>query len=61
VGNATGSGGRLLRAVAALVLYLCVKRRDNNRSNPTGRVPGWTQILNTLVVTYGERIETAIK
>lgn len=46
---------------AMKVLYLCVKRRDKNRSNPTGRVPGWKQILNTLVVTYGERIETAIK
>lgn len=43
------------------VLYLCVKRRDKNRSNPTGRVPGWTKILNTLVVTYGNRIESAIK
>jgi putative transposase len=46
---------------AMKVLYLCVKRRDKNRSNPTGRVPGWKKILNTLVVTYGERIETAIK
>lgn len=46
---------------AMKVLYLCVKRRDKNRSNPTGRVPGWTQILNTLVVTYGDRIESAIK
>jgi transposase-like protein len=46
---------------ALKVLYLCVKRRDKNRSNPTGRVPGWKHILNTLVVTYGERIETAIK
>jgi putative transposase len=46
---------------ALKVLYLCVKRRDKNRSNPTGRVPGWKKILNTLAVTYGERIETAIK
>ena len=45
---------------ALKVLYLCVKRRDKNRSNPTGRVPGWKKILNTLAVTYGERIETAI-
>jgi putative transposase len=46
---------------ALKVLYLCVKRRDKNRSNPTGGVPGWKKILNTLVVTYGDRIETAIK
>jgi transposase-like protein len=46
---------------AMKVLYLCVKRRDKNRSNPVGRVPGWKKILNTLVVTYGDRIETAIK
>ena len=46
---------------AMKVLYLCVKRREKNRSNPTGRVPGWTKILNTLVVTYGDRIESAIK
>jgi putative transposase len=46
---------------ALKVLYLCVKRRDKNRSNPTGRVPGWKKILNTLAVTYGDRIETAIK
>jgi putative transposase len=46
---------------ALKVLYLCVKRRDTNRSNPTGCMPGWKKILNTLVVTYGDRIETAIK
>jgi len=46
---------------ALKVLYLCVKRKDKNRSNPTGRVPGWTKILNALVLAYGDRIETAIK
>jgi hypothetical protein len=33
----------------------------SSRKNPTGHVPGWKKILNTLAVTYGERIETAIK
>lgn len=46
---------------AMKVLYLCVKRRDKNRANPVGHVSGWKQILNTLVVTYGDRIESAIK
>lgn len=43
------------------VLYLCVKRRDKNRSHPVGRVPGWKKILNTFVVTDAARIESAIK
>ena len=46
---------------ALKVLYLCVKRKEKNRSNPTSRVVGWTQILNTLIVTYGDRITRAIK
>ena len=43
------------------VLYLCVKRREKNRSNPTGKIPGWGRILNALVVAYGDRITKAIK
>ena len=43
------------------VLYLCVKRRDKNRSNPTGKVVGWGPILNTLTVIYGDRITKALK
>jgi transposase-like protein len=46
---------------AMKVLYLCVKRREKNRSNPTGKIPGWGKILNTLVVAYGDRITKAIK
>lgn len=46
---------------AMKVLYLCVKRRDKNRSNPTGKVVGWGPILNTLTVIYGDRITRAIK
>jgi hypothetical protein len=55
------AGALPLEQAALKVLHLCVKRTDKNRSNPTGRVPGWKKILNTLVVTYGERIEAAIK
>ena len=43
------------------VLYLCVKRREKNRSNPTGKINGWGKILNALVVAYGDRITKAIK
>jgi transposase-like protein len=46
---------------AMKVLYLCVKRRDKNRSNPTGKVVGWGPILNILTVIYGDRITRAIK
>jgi len=46
---------------ALKVLYLCVKRKEKNRSNPTSKVVAWTQILNTLIVTYGDRITRAIK
>lgn len=46
---------------AMKVLYLCIKRRQKNRSNPTGKILGWGKILNALVVAYGERITKAIK
>ena len=46
---------------AMKVLYLCVKRREKNRSNPTGQVVGWSKILNALVVAYGDRITVAIR
>jgi transposase-like protein len=46
---------------ALKVLYLCVKRKEKNRTNPTSKVVGWTKILNTLIVTYGDRITRAIK
>jgi hypothetical protein len=38
------------------VLYLTVLERRPNRANPTGRIPGWTSILNTLAITYGDRL-----
>ena len=46
---------------AMKVLYLCIKRKEKNRSNPTGKVVGWNKILNALVVAYGDRVTNAIK
>jgi transposase-like protein len=44
---------------ALKVLYLVATERRKNRSNPTGRINGWTQILNILTIHYGDRIEAA--
>jgi putative transposase len=44
---------------AVKVLYLVATERRKNRSNPTGRVHGWKQILNALTVHYGDRITAA--
>jgi len=41
---------------ALKVLYLTVRERRPNRSNPTGQINGWKQILNTLAMTYGDRL-----
>jgi putative transposase len=41
---------------AMKILYLTVRERRPNRSNPTGRVPAWKSILNTLAITYGDRL-----
>jgi putative transposase len=41
------------------VLYLTAIERRKNRSNPTGRINGWKQILNILTIHYGDRIEAA--
>jgi Transposase, Mutator family len=41
---------------AMKILYLTVRERRPNRSNPTGRIPGWKSILNTLAITYGDRL-----
>jgi len=45
---------------AMKVLFLCIKRKEKNRSNPTGKVVGWGAILNALVVAYGDRVTSAI-
>ncbi len=41
---------------ALKILYLTVQERRPNRSNPTGRINGWKAILNTLAITYGDRL-----
>jgi transposase-like protein len=41
---------------AMKILYLTVRERRPNRSNPTGRIPAWKSILNTLAITYGDRL-----
>jgi putative transposase len=41
---------------ALKVLYLTAIARRKNRENMTGRINGWKQILNTLVIHYGDRI-----
>jgi putative transposase len=42
---------------ALKVLYLTILERRPNRANPTGRIPGWKAILNTLAITYGDRLD----
>jgi putative transposase len=44
---------------ALKVLYLVATERRVNRSNPTGKVNGWKQILNALTIHYGDRVDTA--
>jgi hypothetical protein len=39
------------------VLYLTVRERRPNRSNPTGRINGWKSILNTLAMTHDDRLD----
>ena len=41
---------------ALKVLYLVATDAGPNRSNPTGKINGWKQILNTLTIHYGDRI-----
>ena len=41
---------------ALKILYLTVRERRPNRSNPTGQISGWKAILNTLAITYGDRL-----
>lgn len=43
---------------ALKVLYLVSIRREKNRTNPTGRINSWNTILNTLTMTYGDRLGT---
>ena len=41
------------------VLYLVATERRLNRSNPTGQINSWKQMLNALTIHYGDRIEAA--
>jgi putative transposase len=41
---------------ALKVLYLAALERRQNRANPTGEIAGWKAILNTLAMTYGDRL-----
>jgi putative transposase len=58
--TATRRRGHFPDEQAALkVLYLAVKRRENPKQgnpNPTGRVNNWKNILNVLLLTYGDRL-----
>ena len=55
--QATRRRGHFPNEQAALkILYLTVKERRPNRANPTGQIAGWKTILNTLAITYGDRL-----
>jgi len=41
---------------ALKVLYLTIQHREKNRPNPTGPIDNWTQILNTMTLTFGDRL-----
>jgi putative transposase len=41
---------------AMKVLYLVAIARQKNRENLTGQINGWKQILNTLTIHYGDRL-----
>lgn len=41
---------------AMKILYLTIQQRRPNRSNPTGRIPDWKTILNSLAITYSDRL-----
>lgn len=41
---------------ALKVLYLAVLSREKNKTNPTGQIAGWKNILNVLSMTYGDRL-----
>ncbi len=43
---------------AMKVLWLVATEQRKNRTNLTGRIRGWKQILNTLSVHYGDRVTT---
>jgi putative transposase len=38
------------------ILYHTVRETRPNRSTPTGKIDGWKNILNTLAITCGDRL-----
>ena len=43
-------------ASALMVLYLTIRTKDERGSNVVGRVRDWKQVLNMLVLHFGDRI-----
>ena len=41
---------------AIKVLYLTIRTRDPRGGNVVGRVRNWKQVLNTLLLHYGDRL-----
>lgn len=41
---------------ALKVLYLAARQHEPNRPNPNGKINGWKAVLNTLSLTYGDRL-----
>lgn len=55
--QATNRRGHFPTEQAAMkILYLTVLERRPNRKNPTGVISGWKSILNSLAITYEDRI-----
>jgi putative transposase len=55
--RATRVRGHFPNEAAALkVLYLTIRTRDARGGNVVGRVRNWKQVLNTLILHYGDRI-----
>ena len=43
---------------ALKVLYLTIREKVPNRTNPVGQVNGWKSVLNALTIHYGDRLAT---
>lgn len=41
---------------ALKVLYLVAIEKRKNRTNPTGRINAWKDILDTLTIHYADRL-----
>jgi putative transposase len=55
--QATRRRGHFPNEQAAMkILYLTIMDHRPNRANPNGQVAGWKSILNTLALTYGDRL-----